>query len=335
MASTTFDSSIKRVNSDSTGPKGDLRRAKSLFKEKRFNEALAEVEAVLKKDASSLQSHLAAGNLKARLGRNDEALMHFQTIIRLAPSKTRAYLKAGRIYMDQKKYDQALALFEDAIRVEPKSAVLYVAAGQALLDKQAHGAAVEKLAQALRLNPRLLAARQRLALAYSKLHKYPEAIAQLKAALRISPDNAGAYAGLGRIYLLQKEFAAAREAYQQALTIKPNGRVSVRLGLAEALIEEDRLADASQLLTDLPQKDQSGARLHTLWGELYKRQGLFKESAEEYQAAARLVSEQTGLEEELGDIDFMQEQDDDYWEQIVESFSSKAQAKVTERRSSI
>ena len=334
MATTQFDSSIKRVDSGLPTVKGDLKKAKSLVKEKRFAEALTEVEAVLKADPSSLPAQLAAGNLQARLGRKDEALRHFQSAVRIDPRKTRAYIRAGKIYLDQKKFNQALALFEKAIEIDSKLTVAYVAAGQVYLQQEKYDRAVEKFTQALRFNPRMLAARQRLALAYSKLNKYPEAIAQLKSTLRISPDNASAYAGLGRIYLLQKNFAASQEAYQQALTLKSEGSISVRLGLAESLIEENRLAEANQVLTEIPQKEQSGSRLHRLWGDLYKRQGLFKEATEEYQAAAYLALDSDELND-LVDVDLMEEQDDSYWEQLAESYSVKADAKVTERRSQL
>lgn len=334
MATTKFESSVKRVNSGLVAVKGDLRRAKSLIKEKRFEEALTEVEAAIKADSASLQAHFVAGNLKARLGRKEEALVHFQSAIRINPSKTKPYLRAGKICLEQKKYDDALSLFEAAIKVNPKLAVAYVAAGQALLEQQKYDRAVERFTQSLRLNPRMIAARQRLAVAYSKLHKYSEAAGQLQAALRVAPDNTSAYAALGRVHLLQKNFAAAQEAYRKAIALKPEGRASVHLGLAEALLEENRLAEANQVLTEIPQKGQLGARLHTLWGDLYKRQGLFKQSAEEYQAAAMLAAESDELSELTG-IDFMQEKDDSYWEQLVESFNAKAQVKIAERRSSL
>jgi tetratricopeptide (TPR) repeat protein len=328
---TQFTPSIKRVEPSQINVKASLDKVKSLTKEKRFEEALAETEIVLKADPSNLSAHQAAGNLKVRLKRNDEALTHFQTIIRLDPRKAKAYLRAGKIYIDQRKFDKALEQFESALKIDPKLTAGYLGAGQAMVEQEKYDDAIKQFSTALRLNPRLVPARQRLALAHSKQHQYTEAIAQLKAALRIDPASVTVYAGLGRIYLLQKDFGAAREAYQEALNLKPEGSLSIHLGLAEALIAENRLAEATKLLTDIPQKDQDSARMHKIWGDLYKRQGLFKEATEAYQAAL-LVSGSDSLDS-LGDLDFMSEEEGAEWEELAESYSVKANSKVAEKRS--
>lgn len=337
---TQFTPSIKRVGSiqapepTQTTLKSRLQKAKSLVKEKRFEEALAEVEMVLKADPNNLAAHQAAGNLKIKLKRKDEALTHFQAILRLDPRKTKAYLKSAKIYLDQDRLDKSLEQCLAAAKIDPKLTAAYVGAGQVLVRQKNYDEAVKQLSAALRLNPRLLAARQQLALAYSKQHKYSEAVAQLKATLRIEPKNVIAHAGLGRIYLLLKDFSAAREAYQEAIKLKPEGSVSIHLGLSEALIEENRLEEAKQVLSDIPQKDQDSARLHKLWGDLYKRQGLFREATEEYQAATLLVSDADSLDE-LGDIDFTADLDDSQWEELAEAYSAKTSDKIAEKRSQI
>jgi tetratricopeptide (TPR) repeat protein len=327
---TQFTPSIKRVEPSQTNVKGSLDKAKALSKEKRFEEALAEVEAVLKADPSSVAAHQAAGNLKVRLKRDEEALTHFQTIIRLDPRKAKAYLRSGKIYLDQQKLDKALEQFDTALKLDPKSTAGYLGSGQALVEQEKYDEAIKQFSTALRLNPRLLPARQRLALAYSKKHQYAEAIAQLKSALRIDPASTSAYSGLGRIYLLQKDFGSARESYQEALKLNPQSPASVHVGLAEALIAEDRLGEATKVLTEIPQKDQDSARIHKVWGDLYKRQGLFKEATEEYQSAL-LISGGSTLDN-LADLDFMTEKDDIDWEEMAESFSTQVNTKVAEKR---
>lgn len=300
---TQFTPSIKQVDAGSRA-KGDLKRAQSLAKEGRLEEALAEFEAVLKTDPSSYQAHLGAGNIKVRQRLGDEAIAHYQAACRIDPLKTQPYLRLGRIYVTLRQLDKALEQYNTVIKLDPKAPAGYVGAGQIYVLQEKYDQAIEQFKIALNYNPRLLPARRRLALAYAQKKDFAEAVNQLNAALRIDPQNSGTYVGIGRIHLMQKDHKSARLAFQEAIKVNPESPVSARLGLAECFLEEAKPADAAEVLSemDLPKRELMKGRFHQLWGNVYYLQGLHREAIEEYRAAI-LNSGDDHLIQELGNVD--------------------------------
>lgn len=327
-----FIPNVKRVSSTKS-PAGDLKRAKALFQEKRFDEALVEFERVLKKDLGSFQARLGAGNIELRQKNYDKALSHFQTAIQIEPLKPKAYLKAGIVYSRKGDLAKALENFENAIKISPKLAIAYALAGQILLRQKKYDRAINQFSKCLRFNPRLIKVRQLLAFAYMRLEKLSEAISQLKSVLRIEPKSYLAYAGLGRIYLIQKEYTEARKACQEAINLNPDISSSVRLILAESLIEEKQLNEAIKVLNTVPKKDEFSAKLHKLWGDIYQSQGLYKEALEEYQAVTLTASEEKVDLDELESLVLLDEQDDEKLEELARSYKTSTSTLLSKRLS--
>jgi predicted Zn-dependent protease len=275
---------------------------------------------------------MGAGKIKFRQKQYAEALVHFKEALRLEPLKAQPYMRSARIYAMQKEPDKALEQLRNVVKLNPKSAVGYAGIGQVLQSQEKHEEAAQTLNKAVMLNPQFLKAHQGLALSYARLGKFPEAISQLKTALRINPQDSDSYAGLGRVYLEQKDYSGAREAYQQAINLNPEARASVRMRYAEVLIADNRPQEAADVLKEMPAKEQLGAKLHILWGDIYQRQGLFKEAAQEYQAANLLAAEgEVNLDDELNSLDILSDEEDDKWEELAAGYRATA-AKVGARR---
>lgn len=327
-----FVPSVKRVSSAVPTAKGDLKRAKEFVKENRWDEALAEYEALIRADLTSFPAQMGAGKVKFRQKDYENALAHFKHALRIDPLKAKPYLSMARIYGTLKEPDKAFEQLQNVVRLNPKSAVAYAGMGQILIIQEKFEDAATSLTKAIALNPQFLRAYQQLATAYARLGKFPEAIAQLKIALRINSQNADSYAGLGRVYLEQKDYSNACEAYQRSIELNPEASPSTKMRYVEVLIAESRLEEANNVLSEMPSKEQLGSKIHILWGDLYQRQGLFKEAAQEYKAAELLASkdDEVNLEEELNNLDILG--DDDDWEDQSNKYRASATAKTNLRR---
>jgi cytochrome c-type biogenesis protein CcmH/NrfG len=55
---------------------------------------------------------------------------------------------------------------------------------------------------------------------------------------------------LGRIYLEQEEYTAAKDAFEAAIKLNP-AIPAARLGLAETLIQENKLKEAGEVISNL------------------------------------------------------------------------------------
>jgi tetratricopeptide (TPR) repeat protein len=201
--------------------------------------------------------------------------------------------------------------------------------GQVLMRQKNYDEAIQELRKALRLDPQLVAARTLLAQAYQKQGNLATAVSELKSALNMNPTAWRTYETLGRIYLQQKEYGAARQAFEAALKYNPELSNASRLGLVEALIEENQLDEASEILRQIPQLKALEPKKHKLWGDLYQRKGLLKEAAEEYRAATLLAAEDGNTLDDLADLDALFE-DEDRWQEVIEPYKAAANREVSE-----
>jgi tetratricopeptide (TPR) repeat protein len=326
-----FSPKVKRVGK---GTEEELKLAVALAKEKRFDEALWGFKTILQSEPTSKAAHLGAGNMLFKQERYDEALIHFQEVMRLDPLMPKAPLVAGKIYLKQGNLEKAFEVFQDAINLAPTSPQAYIGIGQVLVKQEKYDEAIEQLHKAVRLDPQLITVRLLVAQLHQKQKNLAKAISELKSALNIDPTKWFIYQAMGRIYLQQKEFSSAREAFQEALKFNPQVPYPAQLGLVEALIGENQLDEAIEILRPLPRLKSLEPNKHKLWGDIYQRQGLLKEATQEYRAAAMLGAEQGDTLGELAELDVLFEQNNDRWQEVLEPFRAAATQRVSEVQSS-
>jgi Tfp pilus assembly protein PilF len=92
----------------------------------------------------------------------------------------------------------------------------------------------------------------------------------------------------------------------------------------------NRLEDAAKLLRQMPSSKVLDPRKHKIWGDIFQRQGLFKEAAEEYRAATLLAAEEGDTLEDLAELDAFLEQDEERWEDVLEPYSEAAERRISE-----
>ena len=310
-----------------------VERGKQLLKEKRLDEALPVFQQIVAQDPSSKTAHLALGRILFRMKRPEEARPHFEEGIRLDPSRAKPYLMLARTVAALGDYDKAMEALRNALAINSKLAVAYLGMGALFARMNKPAEAEKQFVQAIRINPRMVDARRRLAQILGQSERFDEAIEQLTVALRIQPGNSETLTGLGRIHLLKADYRAARDAFHQAVEGEnKKTQVNALMGLAEACLQTGQIAEAESALQRVPEKDQAKAKMHKLWGDLYKSQGFAKQALEEYRAAELLASEQ---ELDLDEADFgdLPELDDDEgWEAALSSARDSALQAMTQRQ---
>ncbi|MDY7014951.1 MAG: tetratricopeptide repeat protein [Cyanobacteriota bacterium] len=329
-----FTPSIKRLGNSE---QDQLRLGVARAKEGRLDEALSAFETAAQINPESVPAHMAAGNLLFRQRRYDEALLHYQSVMKLDPLIAIAPLKAGSICLRQQNLDSALNFFENALNLDPQSTnatFAYVGMGQVYLKREQYDAAVQQFRKALRLNPQMMMGRMMLASAYKRQGQLDAAIAELEAVQAADTQIPSSYLQLGSIYLEQRNYGKAKAAFQAALKLDPKIpliKTSIKFGLAEALIQENELQEAAKILRVLPETKLYAPKKHQLFGDLYSRQGLSKEAAEEYRAAALLGSSGGMVPDELANLEELENQES--WDDLVESYRLSANAVLQGARS--
>ena len=325
----SFTPHIKRVTKQ-TG-KSSMKIAFELIKENRYDEAVSAFEAIIEKEPDSKQAHLAIGNIYLKQKDYDKALTHFQMARKLDPMLVQSSLGVGNVYYEQKQLELAIRAFQDAINIDFKNPAGYLGMGRSLLKQKKYAQAKEQVEKALILNPQLIQGRLIVAQIYQQQGNLEEAITEIKSALKINPTVWIAYQSLGNIYLRQKKYNLSRKNFEEAQQLNPQLPVVAKMGYIEALIEDNALNEAREILKKMPNKEPIEARKQKLLGDVYSRQGLLKEATESYRAANILAAEEGEISSELSDLDLLLDEDETKLEEVLEAYKKKANQRIEKR----
>jgi tetratricopeptide (TPR) repeat protein len=113
------------------------------------------------------------------------------------------------------------------------------------------------------------------------------AVERLKTVIQSSPESSEPHRILGRAYLADQRNDVAVEEFKTAVRLKLNDE-RTRLGLADALVETRRLAEAESALRDTMAAFPASGRAHYALGRLYQRQGQLTDALAEFKAAVAL-----------------------------------------------
>ncbi|AGY56745.1 tetratricopeptide repeat protein [Gloeobacter kilaueensis] len=286
----SFTPKVNKVTK--TGLRDRLKLAAAFLKEKRFDEALRETNAVLQAEPNSAQALSLLGSIHLKCRRYDEALAACHKALTIDPLSVSACLGVGMAYLRKKDFKQAMAAFENAVKLDPKQPKVYISLGLAMFGQERFDDAIQYFYRALRFSPQTELPYILIARACRKQGRTADAITALEDLIKIRPESFIAHATLASIYLDKKNYEAAEQILNRALEIKGDKPApAILLSLAELYIETDRLAPAADLLRSLPSAKKILPQKHKLWGDLYSKQNLVREAAEEYRTASLLAAE--------------------------------------------
>jgi tetratricopeptide (TPR) repeat protein len=147
------------VAPDPTDLQGRLRQASALIAKGSLDRALAEYNAAVGLDETSIAAFHGRGLLRWRLGDTEKALADLDRAIRLSFSDATIYLDRGTIWYEKRRPDRAIADFDRALKLDPSLASAHFYRGLAMKAKGEEREAAASFAEAARLDPMLADAR--------------------------------------------------------------------------------------------------------------------------------------------------------------------------------
>jgi tetratricopeptide (TPR) repeat protein len=252
------------IRQDSQDPEVRVVLAEHYLSQRRYEEALDQVQAVLSVYPEHEGALLVASLAHVRMGQPDAALEPLQRFVTLRQDRPlagtdvaleAAYYFLGESLMQLKRPDDAIPILEAALRITPTDADALYQLGSAYQASGQPGLAVDRYHRASRLVPDFTAVYEGLIESYSALEQsqhvvyaegmrawcledYDTARDRLERAARSLPDFAPAQMGLGLVYEGLGQFSAALAALDRALEIDPGdyaaqharGRILASLG---------------------------------------------------------------------------------------------------------
>lgn len=200
----------------------------ALAKEKRFDEAEAEFEAMLKRypDERNPQRMLFLARLRLEAHREAAAIPVLKEVLKAAPNDPAVLFNLATALARTGKLDEGVAIVKDALKAEPANVdlirvlmMVYIQAGknQEMIDY------LKTVVEKFPANEEVVKlARSNLSIAYTNLGDYAKGEAELEILFAKNPDDPGVNNDLGYLYAEQgKNLEKAETMIRKAVADEP------------------------------------------------------------------------------------------------------------------
>jgi tetratricopeptide (TPR) repeat protein len=238
------------------------------------------------------------------LERYQEALAEYQALLAAAPEDTDSVLQIAYIYAQTGKAADAVPLLEKALAEQPGKPELYLYLANAYMDVEKYQQAVDTLSKGFQLAPDRDDLLFSLAIAYEKQGKRDEMIATLKKTLELKPDHADALNYLGYTYAEKGEnLDEAIRLIKRALLIKPkNGYILD--SLAWAYYQKGMLNEALEVMKEAVAKVAEDPVMREHYGDIFQKLAKRDKAKEQWLKSLGLDPKNMKLREKFKEAGF-------------------------------
>lgn len=287
-----------------------LMAAMTLLKQKRIDEAVAEVERVLQRDGRSGLAYNILGSARMVQGEVDAAMTAFEKATELNPGLVDAHLKKGFFhasrgnlaraedelstalnaapqildtrlllaahYLRQKNYPAAVNTLKEGLSGKESDALLYNFMAAAYFAQQQPEKALTSLQRAKEVNPGFFTAYFNLATYHAGRGEHGRALEEYAAVLRQDPGQLKALLLSGQLMERTGQGEKAIDFYRKAAE---TGKSEGHLALAGYLLGHGKEAEALAVLTNAEKTHPEDASLLEFQGQALLRLGRHAEAA--------------------------------------------------------
>jgi tetratricopeptide (TPR) repeat protein len=251
------DTVSQLIELDGTDAGAFARRGEIAVKQKKFDEALADIRRAIEMSPDKPDYRVVLGKALQEAGDLDGAAKELAAVVKEHPEHVGAHLAYGAVLRSQRKLDDAFALHKKAVELAgedpmthyelgisqfylgnseeaeaslkraaelgPDDAQIRYVYGEVLRNLKRYEESAQRYREALERDPGHDKAATKLGLVLTYLDKMDEANNVLQARITGHPEDAEAHYLLGTIYEKQEKYAEAVAAYDKFLEIAPEG----------------------------------------------------------------------------------------------------------------
>lgn len=168
-------------------------RADILLDLKRYEEAIADAEAVLTIEPDHWHSHIQIAHARFAQGRQNDARDHIAEVVRMAPDDPSALRMASRLYALNNKFAGALKLADQALALDTECLASHRLRSHILSDMADHWSASHAFREVITRDPSDVSAHCRLSEALLSIEDYDEAVEVAGRLIDLDPGHYHAY----------------------------------------------------------------------------------------------------------------------------------------------
>ncbi|HJR07468.1 MAG TPA: tetratricopeptide repeat protein [Pyrinomonadaceae bacterium] len=302
IANTTGASADDNNSNNIISPQSRGELGAALLEAGLFEEAAAELDAVVAADPANVESIVRLA--RAHRGRKDVAAAGrlLESAIARGLEAAPVYAALADLYESIGRVENAIPAMRLATERAPASEEYRYRYALLLVNTKAPKAAVIRLREALDSFPRSAKLWFALGFAYLSEHQNAEATEALARAVELDPQAAPALAYLGLAYAGQGRLDDAIKFYERAVAINRQ-LAPVHYLLADALLKRNSADDAvraGQALLRAVEFDPALAVARLALGNLYLRTGRVESAVEQLKRAAELEPDSVEAHYQLG-----------------------------------
>lgn len=246
-----------------------------------YDGARADFQKALQLQATFVPAMLNLAQLDAKQGKYDDAAKTLQEVLKTDPKNIDAFTALEQLALTQKRPEEAISWLQKAQLADPASSVprlrlidLYMRMGET--------AKATTAAQDLQqLKPNDPAAVEALARVQLAVGDGLAAVASYRQLAALVPKSAEVQDRLGRALLETKNTSGAMDAFRQAVALDPN-YVPAQLELVDLELKSGNADGALKRATDWRDAHPKSSIGDAMVGEVYSRQGKFREAGNSF-----------------------------------------------------
>ncbi|HVM93306.1 MAG TPA: sulfatase-like hydrolase/transferase [Terriglobales bacterium] len=173
------------------------------------------------KDKIAIANEMHRALVDIEEDRYDEAIAGLQDVVRKEPDAATGYLELGRALVHQRRFDDALPALRAAAERTPDSGMAHYELALALIKTGQWDAALPELQAAVVCTPKSAQMHFYLAAVHLRLKHFPEATAEFDKALELDSDHFLANLKYGEMLLLEGKADAALPKLNKAVKLEP------------------------------------------------------------------------------------------------------------------
>jgi len=195
-------------------------RAFAAISDSQPDRAVAQLQAIIRKQPNFVQAHYALAREFFNIGRYPDAEAEFKRVIALQPKDATARFDLGLTYLNEKRPEDARASFTQILNEDANDSNAHYGLGLVLAGEGQNQPAIEEFRNAIRLGPQVSGIYQEIGESYAKLGKYDDAIKAYLEGKERDGDDPDLEDSLAAAYQAKGMTQQAQEARDKAAHLK-------------------------------------------------------------------------------------------------------------------
>jgi tetratricopeptide (TPR) repeat protein len=263
-----------------------LEKARFLLLDGKASEALAQTDAAVAANPTSVAGHYWRGAALEASGQKDAAVEAFQRVLQLKPTTAGAQLKLAELFLDRGDAAGAAEFAGQAVKAQPRSIAAHLVWARSLVRLGNTSAAEKEVMLLAKSGPNIAEVHAVLGDFYWAKGDLARARESYTRALQLRDTSVDALAGLVRVDVAQKRPDLARARIEERLAKMPNdGTLLMLAGATFLTIGDSPRAEAAY--RHVIEVDPSNIEAYSRLAGLLKAQQRLDEAKKEYLEIAK------------------------------------------------